>query len=118
MDITTSRPGTNLRDSARDFVHSSPVSDSRPIPADEIVIGCVTEDTPKFLGQTLRLVQSIRWFGGELARARLVVGAGERIDPRARRALPAPRTHIPIGPPFTGRTRPAHPLPLFAQLPG
>src|SRR5258708_37279791 len=103
MDITTSRPGTNLRDSARDFVHSSPVSDSRPIPADEIVIGCVTEDTPKFLGQTLRLVQSIRWFGGGLARPRLGGGGGGGVAPPAPPRLAAPRTWIRPRPPVDGR---------------
>jgi hypothetical protein len=57
--------------------------------ADELVVACVTEDTPKYLGQTLRLVQSIRWFGGELSRARVVVGAVDSLDAGARRALTA-----------------------------
>jgi len=64
------------------------LSSNYPSPVD-VVAACVTEDTPKYLGQTLRLVQSIRWFGGELAKARIVVGAVEHIDPRARRALEA-----------------------------
>src|SRR5258708_18541651 len=116
MDITTSRPGTNLRDSVRDFVHPSPVSDSRLIPANEIVVGCVTEDTPKYVGQTLRLVQSIRWFGGELARAHLVVGAVERIDQRARRALEALGAEIRIVPRLEVRNGPANRLQLLAEL--
>src|SRR5258708_29202929 len=102
MDITKSRPGTNLRDSVRDFVHPSPVSDSRLIPANEIVVGCVTEDTPKYLGQTLRLVQSIRWFGGALARPHLVVGS-------------APLNHHrPRPPPLTLRP-PTRPVPRLVR---
>ncbi|HYG64938.1 MAG TPA: hypothetical protein VEL74_20315, partial [Thermoanaerobaculia bacterium] len=55
---------------------------------DEAVIaGCVTENTPAMLGETLRLVQSTRWFGGDLARARFIVCAVEAIDPEARREL-------------------------------
>src|SRR5258707_15373721 len=69
--------------------YASTVVNPIPLRADELVVGCVTEDTPKYLGQTLRLVQSIRWFGGELANARIVIGAVERIDSRARRALEA-----------------------------
>lgn len=105
-----------VRDSARDFVHPSPVTDSSPIHADEIVVGCVTEDNPKYLGQTLRLVQSIRWFGGELARAHVVVGAVERIDRRARRALESLDAEIRIVPRFDPRNRSANRLQLFAEL--
>ena len=89
---------------------------SGPITADEVVVGCVTEDTPKYLGQTLRLVQSIRWFGGELARARLVVGAVERIDPRAQRALEVLGADIRIVPRLELRNGPANRLQLFAEL--
>src|SRR5689334_2418140 len=58
-----------------------------PLRSDEIVVACVTEDDPKYLGQTLRLLQSIRWFGGSLAQARVIVGAIEKIDRRARRTI-------------------------------
>ena len=84
----------------------------------EIVVGCVTEDTPKYLGQTLRLVQSIRWFGGELAQARIAVGAVERIDPRARRALETFDADIRIVPRFEPRNGSANRLQLFAELRG
>ncbi|HEX7422078.1 MAG TPA: sulfotransferase, partial [Thermoanaerobaculia bacterium] len=87
-----------------------------PLRADEILVGCVTEDTPKYLGQTLRLVQSIRWFGGELARARVIVGAVERIDPRVRRALEALGAEIRVLPRFEPRNGSANRLQLFAEL--
>lgn len=38
-----------------------------------LLIGCVAENTPKYLGQALRLVQSVRWFGGEIAAADIMV---------------------------------------------
>jgi hypothetical protein len=92
------------------------MADSRLIPPDEIVVGCVTEDNPKYLGQALRLVQSIRWFGGELAKARVVVGAVEGIDSRARRALQALGADVRIVPRFHARNGPANRLQLLSQL--
>jgi hypothetical protein len=87
-----------------------------PLRTDELVIGCVTEDNPKYLSQTLRLVQSIRWFGGDLAQARLVVGAVDRIDPRARRALQALGAEVRTLPRFDVRNGPSNRLQLFAEL--
>lgn len=46
----------------------------------EVVIGCVTENRPKYLAQALRLLQSIRWFGGELAGASFMVCTVESLD--------------------------------------
>src|SRR4030088_1780807 len=87
-----------------------------PIRADQIVIGCVTEDNPKYLGQALRLVQSIRWFGGELARARIVVCAVERLDAGARWALERLGAEIRIVPRFDLRNPSANRLQLFDQI--
>jgi hypothetical protein len=92
------------------------MSNPAPFTADEIIVGCVTEDNPKYLGQTLRLVQSIRWLGGNLARAHVVVGAVESIDARARRALEAHGADIRIVPRFDPRNRPGNRLQLFAEL--
>jgi hypothetical protein len=89
-----------------------------PLSAGELVVGCVTEDNPKYLGQTLRLVQSIRWFGGELARARLVVGAVEHVDPGARRALEALGAEIRVIRRFDARNPPANRLQLLDELVG
>lgn len=46
-----------------------------------VVIGCVAENEPKYLSQALRLVQSIRWFGGTLNDADIIVCVVEEIDP-------------------------------------
>src|SRR5205807_1349023 len=90
--------------------------DPAPIRADEIVVGCVTEDNPKYLGQTMRLLQSIRWFGGELARSRVVVGAVEQIDPRARRAFEALDAEIRVVQRFDARNAPGNRLQMFDEL--
>jgi hypothetical protein len=90
--------------------------DLNPLRAGELVIGCVTEDNPKYLGQTLRLVQSIRWFGGELAPARVVIGAVEHIDPGARRALEALGAAIRIIQRFDARNPPGNRLQLLDEL--
>src|SRR5438105_3321701 len=92
------------------------MSDPTPFRAGEIVAGCVTENNPKYLGQTLRLLQSIRWFGGELARSRVVVGAVEQLDPRARRAFEALGADIRIVPRFDSRNAPGNRLQLFDEL--
>jgi hypothetical protein len=92
------------------------VSGRNSLPAGEVVAGFVTENTPKFLGQALRLVQSIRWFAGELARSRVVVGVVEQIDPRARRSLERYDAEVRV----VSRFHPANPtanrLAMFAEL--
>jgi len=45
-----------------------------------IAIGCVTENTPKYLSQALRLLQSVRWFGGRIANAKFIVCIVDGID--------------------------------------
>lgn len=41
--------------------------------AGRLLIGCVAENIPKFREQTLKLVQSIRWFGGSMAGVNIMV---------------------------------------------
>jgi hypothetical protein len=55
---------------------------SRPV-----VVGLLTENTPRLLTQAIRLVRSIRWFGGELAGARIVVCGVGTLESGARRSL-------------------------------
>jgi hypothetical protein len=57
------------------------------VTARDLLVGCVTENLPKYLEQALRLVQSIRWFGGDLAQARLLVCAVDRIADSSRKEL-------------------------------
>ncbi|KON88346.1 hypothetical protein AF332_17075 [Sporosarcina globispora] len=45
-----------------------------------LMIGCVTENNPKYQRQTLNLVQSIRWFGGNSSKADIYVCIVERAD--------------------------------------
>ncbi|RDW16419.1 hypothetical protein CWR48_17415 [Oceanobacillus arenosus] len=49
--------------------------------AGRLLIGCVAENTPKYREQALRLVQSIRWFGGSMAGANIVVCMVEEVAP-------------------------------------
>lgn len=53
----------------------------------DLLVGCVADNSPKYLEQALRLVQSIRWFGGALAQARLLVCAVDGIPGSSRQAL-------------------------------
>lgn len=49
-----------------------------------LVIGCVAENNPKYLAQALRLLQSVRWFGGKIADAKFLVCVVDGIDPAYR----------------------------------
>ncbi len=46
----------------------------------QLIMGCVAENTPKYLSQALRLLQSVRWFGGSIANATFRICAIESID--------------------------------------
>jgi len=48
--------------------------------AGRVVLGCVTENRPKYLTQALRLLQSIRWFGGLMSGVNFFVCFVESID--------------------------------------
>ncbi|MEW4267082.1 methyltransferase [Priestia aryabhattai] len=49
--------------------------------AGRVAIGCVTENNAKFQERTLRLVQSIRWFGGNMAGVNIFVCIVDEADP-------------------------------------
>jgi hypothetical protein len=56
-------------------------------PVVNVVVGLLTENTPRMLTQATRLLRSLRWFGGRLANARVVVcGVGE-LEANARATL-------------------------------
>lgn len=55
--------------------------------ASDVVIALATENMPRLLTQSLRLVRSIRWFGGELANARIVVAGVGPLEAHAQREL-------------------------------
>lgn len=74
--------------------------------SEKILLGCVAENNHKFLSQSLRLVQSVRWFGGALKDTDIVVCVVEGIEPAYRRALESLGAAIRIVPRFD----PANPL--------
>jgi hypothetical protein len=51
-----------------------------PGSSEKVAFGCVAEPTPHFYAQVLRLVRSIRWFGGSLADADIFVCVVAEID--------------------------------------
>lgn len=46
-----------------------------------LVIGCVADNKPKYLSHAIRLLQSLRWFGGNMAGANFFVCVVEEVDP-------------------------------------
>lgn len=62
---------------------------SRPVQAADVVVGMLTENTSRMLAQAIRLLRSIRWFGGELAQARIVVCGVGPLELRARETIEA-----------------------------
>lgn len=55
--------------------------------ASDIVLGCVAENTPTYLSRALRLIQSVRWFGGALSEAAFIVCVIDAIDTASREAF-------------------------------
>src|SRR5881409_3073249 len=55
----------------------------------DVVVGLLTENSPRMLVQAIRLVRSIRWFGGELSRARIVACGVGALEAEARATLEA-----------------------------
>ena len=84
--------------------------------ARDLLVGCVAEDDPHVLGQALRLVQSIRWFGGELAGARVLVCAVGGLDPSFQEAFESHGAEVRIVSPFHQRDRSANKLQFFAEV--
>ena len=79
------------------------------------LVGCVTENSPKYLAQTLRLVRSIRWFGGSLAEARVMVCAVDGIDADARRLLERDAAEVRVVPRLDPRNPPTNRFRFFEQ---
>jgi hypothetical protein len=85
------------------------------VSAGDLVVGCVADNAPKYLAQALRLVRSIRWFGGELAQARLLVCAVEGIPDPARRELERWGAEVRVVPRFHARNGSANRLRFFEE---
>jgi hypothetical protein len=82
-----------------------------PSPTD-VVVGLLTENTPRMLTQAVRLLRSIRWFGGGLAQSRTVVCAVGALHSEARRELEAFGAEVRI----VSRFHPANPTGNRHQL--
>ena len=65
----------------------------------DLLVGCVVENDPQFLGQALRLVRSIRWFGGELADAQIKICVMRGLDRSLRQELERHGAEVRIVPP-------------------
>lgn len=83
--------------------------------AADLLVGCVTENTPQYLSQTLRLAQSIRWFGGELARARLLVCAVDEIADSSRKELESYGCEVRVVPRFHPKNGSSNRLRFFEE---
>ncbi len=70
-----------------------------------IVIGCVAENTPKYLSQALRLLQSVRWFGGTMAKVDFIVCIVDEVDPEYKAEFERLEALVRIVPRFS----PVHP---------
>ena len=81
-----------------------------------LALGCVAENTPKYLGQALRLVQSIRWFGGALNEAELYVCVVDDISPDYRKELESYGATIHIVQRFSAKHPQSNKL-RFLELP-
>ena len=83
--------------------------------AEEIVVGCVAENLPRYLAQARRLARSLRWFGGALAQARMLVCVIEEIGRRDRAALESAGAEVRVIGGFDHRNPPANKLGFFAE---
>jgi hypothetical protein len=83
--------------------------------ARDLLVGCVAANDPRSLGQALRLVQSIRWFGGELASARVMVCVVGELDRISRQAFESYGAEVRIVSPFHQRNRAADKLQFFQE---
>jgi 2-polyprenyl-3-methyl-5-hydroxy-6-metoxy-1,4-benzoquinol methylase len=81
-----------------------------------IAVGCVAEGTPKYMGQALRLVQSIRWFGGALNEGDLYVCVVEHVPEDYRQELERYGAIVRVVPRFSVAHPPSNKL-RFLELP-
>jgi hypothetical protein len=81
-----------------------------------LAFGCVAEPTPRFYEQVLRLVQSIRWFGGSLADADVFVCFVGDADVARRAELEALGAQVRAVEPFNPLNRYSNKI-RFLELP-
>jgi hypothetical protein len=84
--------------------------------AGRLMIGCVAENNRKYQTQALRLVQSIRWFGGSMAGANIFVCMVDEADPEYVKELEKWGVFVRIVKRFSISHPPSNKLRLF-ELP-
>jgi hypothetical protein len=87
-----------------------------PVTALDLVVGCVADDRPRFHQQALRLARSIRWFGGELARAQVLVCAVGGMPQPVRRELEGLGAEVRVVRRFHERNGSSNRLRLFEEI--
>jgi SAM-dependent methyltransferase len=66
-----------------------------------VLFGCVAESNPKYLSQAIRLLQSIRWFGGTLSYADVMLCVVDGIDSAYRDEFEQLGANVRVVPPFS-----------------
>jgi hypothetical protein len=94
----------------REFAGAAP-----PPAAEAIVVGCVAENEPVSLAQAFRLARSLRWFGGALADARMLVCVVGEVADDARARLAAAGAEVRVVERFDRRNPHANKLQFFAE---
>jgi hypothetical protein len=84
--------------------------------AADVVVGMLTENTAGMLTQAIRLLRSLRWFGGELAEARVVVCGVGPLESGAHAALEALGAEVRTVSRFHPANPTANKLQLLAEL--
>jgi hypothetical protein len=94
---------------------SSPPAAHIGLTVQDLLVGCVAENDPRSLGQALRLVQSIRWFGGAMAGAQVMVCVVGGLDPGFRQVFEGYGAEVRIVDPIHPRNRAASKLQFFPE---
>lgn len=81
--------------------------------AGRVAMGCVAEDNVESLSQTLRLLQSVRWFGGCMAGVNFFVCAVNSLDPKYAQEFERLGAFVRIVSPFSSRHSPSNKLRLL-----
>ncbi len=82
---------------------------------DHFLIGCVAENRPTFLRRAHLLIRSIRWFGGQLDGARLMVCVVDGVDPHFQYLLEEEGAEVRIVRRFDARNPFANKLQFFPE---
>jgi len=94
----------------------SPPRAQTGLTAQDFLVGCVAENDPRFLDQALRLLQSIRWFGGAMADARVRICVAGELGRSFRQEFEHYGAEVRIVPRLQGHHRVANQPQLFPEV--